>query len=237
MQIDERRFSPVQIRSAPQPGSRIVSGLAVRFGARSENLGGWKERIVKGAFTKTLSDGHDIRMLHSHDSGRILGSTRAGTLSLGETSDGLAFRCDLPNTSDGDDVLELCRRGDLREMSFGFRCDRERWEDEDDDDFEDYPDDRGRRAKKTIPVRHVLQATLSEVSAVGWPAYSNDATHIKLEPMAAAAAVASRSLFPSGQVPYEIRQRGLTPRRPMSDEEMKLYSAALLLETRADLLR
>jgi HK97 family phage prohead protease len=206
MEITERRYSQPQLNRAAGQPSRVVSGVAVRFGALSEDFGGWRERIAPGAFAASLKAGHDVRMLHSHDTGRILGSTRAGTLKLAETASGLTFRCDLPKTSDGDDVLELCRRGDLREMSFGFTCKRESWGDE---DLDDYPDDldRSRRTgRKKTPVRTVHEAFLAEISAVAWPAYAGGATSIRPE-LVAAAATASRSLFPSGAVPIEIRSR------------------------------
>lgn len=213
----------------------------MRYGALSEDLGNWRERIAPGAFRATLGDGHDIRMLFSHDQGRLLASTKSGTMSLADTTAGLTFRATMPNTVDGDTCLELCRRGDLRELSFGFQCRKEDWADEDiEDPDDDFDPDRGRsvRRKKRIAVRTVKVAHLIEISPVGWPAYSGGVTHIRPE-MTAAAAAGSRSLFPSGVIPVEIRSRvpGIVPYRAqyMTDAERAIYARALKLETRADL--
>lgn len=225
MQIEERRYITAEVRTE-QPSSRVVSGLAVRYGALSEDLGGWRERITRGAFTACLQDrNHDIRMLFSHDPARILGSTKARTLSIQDSDVGLMFRCSLPDTEDGRTVHSLVARGDLRELSFGFRCGREEWTDEmleDNDTF-----DRSRRVK-AVPVRHVKEAHLLEISPVAFPAYSG-VTHIQHEPLAMAAA-ASRSLFPSGELPLEIRSR--FPSFVTDPDDAELIRRARLLLTR-----
>jgi len=225
--IEERRFIQATIRSADAVGTkaRILQGLAVRYGALSEDLGNWRERIAPAAFRASLADGHDVKMLFGHDPNRILGSTHAGSLRLSDTSEGLQFRCEMPRTSDGDDTLELCRSNLLREMSFGFRCLDDNWQDEDDPD-DDSNRTRGRGRK--IPVRTVRTAHLLEISPVAWPAYGNDATSIRPE-MAAAAA---RNLFPAG-IPMEIRSR--IPGLAMTDAERAIYTQALVLETKGSL--
>jgi hypothetical protein len=59
--------------------------------------------------------------LFAHDTNKVLGSTRAGTLELTSSEDGLVCRCSLPNTSYGNDAWEIIKRGDVSTMSFGFR--------------------------------------------------------------------------------------------------------------------
>src|SRR5581483_10902956 len=196
--IDERRYlSADEMRG---DSGRTVAGLAVKYNALSEDLGDWRERIMPGAFADSLVSGHDVKLLFSHDKGRILGSTQAGTLALTDTPEGLRYRCDLPDTADGNMVLELVRRRDLRELSFCFQCLKEDWKEEDD------PDDRadGNRPRRRVPVRRVRQAHLIEISPVGWPAYAHGKTNISL---VAAASTNSRRLFPSGEIPVEIRSR------------------------------
>src|SRR5690606_36391856 len=56
-----------------------------------------------------------------HDTGKVLGRTKSGTLKLREDERGLAFTLDVPETSAGRDVLALAERNDLGGMSFGFR--------------------------------------------------------------------------------------------------------------------
>jgi len=78
------------------------------------------ETIQRGAFSKSLQSRNDIKLLWNHDSGTVLGSTRAGTLRLHEDEIGLRVEADLPPTSDGKNASILLKRGDIDSMSFGF---------------------------------------------------------------------------------------------------------------------
>lgn len=102
-------------------------GYAAKFNSRSENLGGFVETIMPGAFRRSLRSRNDVKLLVNHDAGRVLASTRAGTMRLEEDSVGLRVEADLPNTSDGRDMAELLRRGDLSSMSFGFSVIKDSW--------------------------------------------------------------------------------------------------------------
>jgi HK97 family phage prohead protease len=95
------------------------SGYAAVFNSPSEPLP-FTEQIAPGAFRKSLRARNDIKFLWNHDTGEILGSTRAGTLSLKEDKYGLRVEGLLPQTTRGRDVAELLRRGDVDAMSFGF---------------------------------------------------------------------------------------------------------------------
>lgn len=102
-------------------------GYAAKFNSRSENLGGFVETIQPGAFRKSLRSRNDVKLLVNHDAGRVLASSRAGTLRLKEDAVGLRVEADLPNTTDGRDMAELLRRGDLSSMSFGFSVIKDSW--------------------------------------------------------------------------------------------------------------
>jgi HK97 family phage major capsid protein len=82
----------------------------------------------------------------------------AGTLRLKQDKRGLWVSIDIPNTTDGNDVRELVRRGDLSQMSFAFvpHEDGSEWE----------TDQRGGRN------RLITSARLYDVSIVSVPAYS-----------------------------------------------------------------
>jgi uncharacterized protein len=97
-----------------------LEGYAALFNSRSENLGGFTETIAPGAFRTSLKSRNDIKFLWNHESGAVLGSTRAGTLSLTEDDKGLRVSATLPNTTHGRDAAELVRRGDVTGFSFGF---------------------------------------------------------------------------------------------------------------------
>jgi HK97 family phage prohead protease len=224
MTIEERRYTASAVRADGGAKQQThIAGYAARFNTLSEDLGGFRERLQPGCFRASLARGHDIKMLYGHNAQSILGSTFAQTLGLREDNQGLAFRCQLPDTATGREVAELCRRGDLRECSFGFRCEDEDWNDEED------PDDV--RSRRKIPVRTVLRAHVLEVSAVAFPAYPQTSVGIDAPPMALAAS--ARSLWPSGAIPFEIRSRvQITPSsRSMTDAERAIYAAALRIET------
>ena len=108
---------------------RTVEGYASVFNSMSEDLGGFREIILPGAFKNALND--DVRALYNHDSNYLLARTTSGTLELKEDDKGLYYRFEMPNTSYGNDLLELYRRGDLTQSSFGFTVDKDSWRMED----------------------------------------------------------------------------------------------------------
>lgn len=97
-----------------------LTGYAALFNSRSENLGGFTEVIAPGAFTRSLKSRNDVKLLWNHDTGAVMGSTRAGTLTLSEDERGLRVEATLPNTTHGRDAKELISRGDVTGFSFGF---------------------------------------------------------------------------------------------------------------------
>lgn len=134
-----------------------LTGYAAVFNRTSEDLGGWVERIAPGAFADSLLENRDIRALWQHDPSYVLGRTTNGTLSVSEDPTGLLTVITPPDTQWSRDALESIRRGDVNQMSFGFRVakDGDRW------------DKRGE-----VIVRTVLKAQLIEVSPVTFPAYT-----------------------------------------------------------------
>jgi HK97 family phage prohead protease len=110
--------SEFEIRDEGEQGMRFT-GYAAVFNSASQPLP-FTERIAPGAFKRTLQDRNDIKLLWNHDTGVVLGSTRAGTLKLTEDSIGLRVEALLPPTTAGKDLAISLRRGDVDAMSFGF---------------------------------------------------------------------------------------------------------------------
>jgi len=114
----------IEIRSggnlrATSPGK--LCGYAAVFNAPSQDLGGFIERILPGAFTRSLSKADHIRALLEHDTQRMLGRVGSKTLTLREDQHGLAFELALPDTSYARDLSVLVERGDIAGCSFGFK--------------------------------------------------------------------------------------------------------------------
>lgn len=107
---------------AVQAEGRTLRGLAIPYGVETRINGG-TESIRPGAVTASLP-GRDILALVDHDSGKVLGRTRSGTLRLSEDERGVSFEIDLPDTTAARDVLALVERGDAGGMSFGFTTPR-----------------------------------------------------------------------------------------------------------------
>jgi HK97 family phage prohead protease len=108
-----------ELRQAENGDGMTFTGYAAVFNAPSQPLP-FIERIAPGAFKRSLKARNDIKLLWNHDTGAVLGSTRAGTLKLEEDSYGLRVTATLPDTTLGNDVRTLVQRGDVSAMSFGF---------------------------------------------------------------------------------------------------------------------
>jgi HK97 family phage prohead protease len=107
-----------EVREEPE-GMRL-EGYAAVFNSRSENLGGFTEIIKPGAFRSSLRSRNDIKLLWNHNTDIVLGSTRAGTMTLVEDDRGLRVSALLPNNTAGRDARESISRGDVTGFSFGF---------------------------------------------------------------------------------------------------------------------
>ena len=117
----EKRTNEVQfeLRAVENGDGMTFTGYAAVFNSPSEPLP-FIERIAPGAFKRSLKARNDIKLLWNHDTGSVLGSTRAGTLKLEEDNYGLRVTAVLPETTLGKDVRTLVQRGDVNAMSFGF---------------------------------------------------------------------------------------------------------------------
>lgn len=144
-------FGGVEIREE-SGGPRIVGHAAV-FDTLSLDLGWFREKVARGAFTKTLREA-DVRALWNHDPNYVLGRNKSGTLALAEDERGLAIEILPPNAQWARDLMESMRRGDVDQMSFGFRSIKESWE-----------------GDVNNPVRVLQEVELFDVSVVTFPAY------------------------------------------------------------------
>jgi hypothetical protein len=108
-----------------------LSGYAAVYNSDREDLGGFTEQIVPGAFDAVLASGQDVRCLVNHDPSLLLGGTLSGTLTLRSDSKGLFYDVSVPDIQLGRDTPALAERGDITQSSFGFTLD------EDDQDAEE----------------------------------------------------------------------------------------------------
>lgn len=118
-QVEIRSFTGnVEVHEL-QEGKRTLEGYAAVFNTLSADIGGIKERILPGAFDEVLDN--DVRAVFNHDANIVLGRSTAGTLKLEVDATGLRYVIDVPNSPNGNNVLEAVRRGDVSQSSFKFR--------------------------------------------------------------------------------------------------------------------
>jgi HK97 family phage major capsid protein/HK97 family phage prohead protease len=149
-------FGAMELRAK---GKTIVG--TVPFNSPSEDLGGWFEILKPGAFSETLKSGRDVKSFWNHDTGKVLGSTKAGTLKLEEKPNGLHIKLFPPNNSWGADALESVKRGDTDGFSFGFtiKPEGEHWADKN--------------------IRELTNIELYEVSPTAMPAFPGSTAQVR----------------------------------------------------------
>lgn len=126
-----------EIRSVAQaPVStegRRIEGYAIVFNEPSLVMNDWwnersfTETISPEAVTDELIRKSDVLALYEHDSKMLLArSCRGeGTLTLTKDERGLKYSFEAPDTTYGNNLLELVKRGDIKGSSFAFTVDDE----------------------------------------------------------------------------------------------------------------
>jgi len=159
----DRALAPGRIEwraSGSGPEYRTVTGYAAVWGAMSEDLGGFRERIQPGAFSAALASGQDIRFLMGHDMDTVMARTSNGSLELTEDDTGLRVWARIAlDDPDAQRLDAKLRSGALSQMSFAFTM-------PEDGSGESWDYAGG------VPLRTIERVgMLYEVSAVGSPAY------------------------------------------------------------------
>ena len=116
--------------------SRILSGYAAVFNSESKDLGGFTEMISPTAFEGVI-ERSDVFAVLDHDRNKVLARSKMGkgSLELNIDSKGLQFRFESPNTTLGNDVLSMVKRGDLTDASFCFTVEDESWQKREDGSY------------------------------------------------------------------------------------------------------
>jgi hypothetical protein len=173
----EIRYLTTELRASDD--GKKVEGYAAVYNVKSELLWGFRETIAPGAFADCLATNPDVRCLFNHDPSKILGRTKAGTLSLKEDDKGLWFSVDMPDTTVGKDLMKSIQRKDVSQCSFAFQAIDQRWD--------DIQDEKGEPQQ----FRTILKAELLDVSPVTYPAYPQTSCDV-------------RTFWPEG-LPDEVR--------------------------------
>lgn len=190
----ERRNYSFEVRAEQdEQHGNIITGRPVVY-ARETDINGWFSEIIEpGALDGT--DLSDVRFLVNHDLSKIplarsRNNNENSTMQLSVDSEGLSIRVtlDTENNSEARALYSAVQRGDISGMSFMFSIDNERWEYEQSD----------------YPKRHIEKiASIVEVSAVTFPAYTDTEIDARGGPLesARAALESAREKAKRGKAP------------------------------------
>lgn len=143
---------PVELRSGKD--SRMIGGYALKFDKRSQNLGGYIERIAPSFPNQSRADGWpDVVCRYNHNDELLLGTTRSGTLQLSTDAVGLFYEVDCPECRG--DVLEMVARRDVAHSSFAFEVLDQEWG----------------VSEENFPQRTLISGRIIDVAPVSSPAY------------------------------------------------------------------
>lgn len=148
-------------------GRPVIRGYAVVYGRLSVDLGGFRERIMPGAFDKVLNRQRgrtDLVSYFNHDANIMLGRESSGTLKVWSDEKGVGFEVIPPATRA--DIIELVQRRDVKGASFTFSIEK---------GGEAFVTDETGRA-----IREVRAANLYELGPVVQPAYPSTTAQVAM---------------------------------------------------------
>lgn len=123
----ERRMAVSDLEVREESEALTLSGYASTFN-QPYDMGWYTETVDPKAFQRTLGRKPDVRLLINHD-GLPLARTTSGTLDLAADTRGLRVTARLdPTDPDVQRIAPKLARGDMNQMSFGFRTISDVWE-------------------------------------------------------------------------------------------------------------
>jgi HK97 family phage prohead protease len=119
----EKRSINFELRAKPE--SRTIFGTATVFNS-SYDMGWYDEEMSSDSLNE--ADMKDVVALFNHDMNMVLARTSSGTLKLNVTGNAMEYEFEAPNTTLGNDLLEMVKRGDVYQSSFAFTVEAEDWQ-------------------------------------------------------------------------------------------------------------
>jgi HK97 family phage prohead protease len=177
-------------------GRAVIRGYAVVYNRLSLDLGGFRERILPGAFDKMLSrqrGRRDLVSYFNHNPDILLGRESSGTLKVFSDDKGVGFEVSPPATRA--DVLELVGRRDVKGASFAFTVDK---------GGESFTTDEGGRA-----IREIREAQMYELGPVVTPAYPSTSAAVAMRSYEAWLAAQSEQPEPAAPAVERTALRGV----------------------------
>lgn len=162
MKLAQAVFLMEDTRAEQTEDKKVIAGYASVFEKLSVPMWGFKEKIQKGAFAKSMKT-NNVKALWNHNRDLVLGAKTSGTLTLEEDEKGLRFEIIIPDTQAGRDAYTLVKRGDVNQMSFGFNVIGQVWDETD---------------PKNV-IRTITEVDLHEISLTPFPAYKQTSAKVR----------------------------------------------------------
>lgn len=151
-----RNFRSLDLNANDEAAEKIISGYFIVFNSETELYEGCFEEIAPESFDNV--DLSDVRALIDHETSKVLGRTKSGTLTLSVDAKGVYGEIKVnENDTEAMNLYSRVQRGDVDQCSFGFNILDEAMETRDDGSY-----------KFTIKA-----IELFEVSVVTFPAYAD----------------------------------------------------------------
>jgi HK97 family phage prohead protease len=163
--MEHRAITGFELRVS-EDGKRFIEGYAIKWEQMSVPLGYYykfREKFQNGAFDEYLKSGADTKFLVDHDTGKVLGRSNKGTLTLSSDTTGLRYSLEIPTTTLGTDAYEDVKTGNKEYISVGFRMLSELWDESDEANV----------------LRTIVKANLPEISLTAWPAYEQTTASVR----------------------------------------------------------
>lgn len=157
-----RNFRSLDLNANDEAAEKIISGYFIVFNSETELYEGCFEEIAPESFDNV--DLSDVRALIDHETSKVLGRTKSGTLTLSVDTKGVYGEIKVnENDTEAMNLYSRVQRGDVDQCSFGFNILDEAMETRDDGSY-----------KFTIKA-----IELFEVSVVTFPAYADTAVEAR----------------------------------------------------------
>ncbi|MDT2905631.1 HK97 family phage prohead protease [Lactococcus lactis] len=157
-----RNFRSLDLNANNEAAEKIISGYFIVFNSETELYEGCFEEIAPESFDNV--DLSDVRALIDHETSKVLGRTKPGTLTLSVDAKGVYGEIKVnENDTEAMNLYSRVQRGDVDQCSFGFNILDEAMETRDDGSY-----------KFTIKAIELL-----EVSVVTFPAYADTAVEAR----------------------------------------------------------
>lgn len=173
--IDEARLDAprdnlirkVEFRAEPSPDGLTLEGYGAVFNSDTV-IDSWEgqfvERIMPGAFAKTISERMPV-LQFDHGSHPLIGSIPLGTItSIREDDHGLKVKARLSDNWLVEPVRDAIREGAISGMSFRFQVVQDEW---------------SRVRAADMPTRTIKEVKLYEVGPVVFPAYDTTSVGVR----------------------------------------------------------